>query len=41
MTYFLIGDPHLLKEKKTAQVMIERIWNISFIPSLGYSVTGI
>lgn len=26
---------------KTAQLMIERIWNISFIPSLSYSVTGI
>jgi hypothetical protein len=26
---------------KTAQVMIERIWNISFIPNLSYSVNGI
>lgn len=25
---------------KTAQVMIERMWNIPLIPSLGYSVTG-
>ena len=26
---------------QTAQVMIERIWNISFIPSLSYSIRGI
>ncbi len=26
---------------KTAQVMIERIWNMSFTPNLSYSVSGI
>jgi hypothetical protein len=26
---------------KTAQAMIERMWNISFLPNLSYSVSGI